>query len=122
MALAVLVVEDEYLIAEELRAFLEELGWSVVGPTPSVAASLTAIDRQPPAVAVLDMQLGQEKVTPVALALRDRGIPFVASSSFHDPTAVGGEVFRDTVNIGKPFVRERLYQALLAAIGEGSHE
>jgi two-component system, response regulator PdtaR len=117
MARAVLVVEDEYLIAEELRLFLEELGWIVLGPTSNVEASLAALDQQP-AVAVLDMQLGKEMVTPVAVALRERGIPFVASSSYQDLRLVGGEVFSDVVNVGKPFVGERLHQALLAAVRE----
>jgi two-component system, response regulator PdtaR len=112
----VLVVEDNFLIAEDLRQVLESLGWRVLGPAPSVRASLQLLEREPPAVAVLDIHLGQEVVTPVAIALRKRGIPFIVASSVLDLEAVDAEVFHGIANIGKPYADQRLHQALLNAI------
>jgi DNA-binding NarL/FixJ family response regulator len=96
----VLVVEDDFLIAEDLRQTLETLGWQVVGPAPSVRASLQLLERERPTVAVLDIHLMQEVVTPVAAALRAMGIPFIASSSVLNVEAVDPDVFRGIVNVG----------------------
>lgn len=112
----VLVVEDDFLIAEDIRQILERVGWQVLGPAPSVRASLQLLDRERPTVAVLDIHLGQEVVTPVAIALRERSIPFIVSSSVLNLEAVDAEVFRGIVNIGKPYAEQRLDQALQDAI------
>lgn len=118
MSKTVLVVEDDFLIAEDLRQTLVSLGWRVLGPAPSVQKSLELLERERPAVAVLDMHLVQEFVTPVAVALREMGIPFIAASSVRDLDEVDALVFRGIVNIGKPYASQRLQQALLDAISD----
>ncbi len=40
---------------------------------PTTAAALALLEAEVPAVALLDVNLRGERVTPVALALRDRG-------------------------------------------------
>lgn len=113
MLKTVLIVEDEFLIALDHRMTLEGLGWRVIGPAATVKAALHLLDGdQRPDVALLDMNLGKEMVTPVAEALRDRGIPFVISSACDDPVALGGEVFAGVVNIGKPASDHRLIEGL----------
>jgi two-component system, response regulator PdtaR len=112
----VLVVEDDFLIAEDLRQTLVSLGWRVLGPAPSVRKSLELLECERPSVAVLDMHLLQEYVTPVATALREMGIPFIAASSVRDLDEVDPHVFQGIVNIGKPCTSQRLQQALLDAI------
>jgi two-component system, response regulator PdtaR len=116
MARTVLVVEDEFLIAEDMRIVLEAFGWVVLGPAPTVKASLHLLEGELPAVAVLDMQLGKELVTPVAKALRELGIPFIASSSYVNLEAIGGEEFSGIVNVGKPYLAQHLQAALLGAV------
>jgi two-component system, response regulator PdtaR len=116
MVKKVLVVEDDFLIAEDLRQTLESLGWQVVGPAPSVRTALKLLESERPTAAVLDMHLFQEVVTPVALTLRKLGIPFIASSSVINLDSVDPEVFRGIVNVGKPCAEQRLHQALLDAI------
>jgi CheY-like chemotaxis protein len=74
----VLVVEDDYFVADELRAEFEERGIQVVGPVPTVDAALSLIEAHRDLDgATLDVALGQENAFPVADALRDRNIPFV---------------------------------------------
>ena len=74
----VLVVEDDYFIAENLRRGLEERGTVVLGPVPTVGqaqhllASAEQIDG-----AVLDINLGQEMIFAVAGELLSRGVPLV---------------------------------------------
>ena len=74
----ILVVEDEYMLAEELSYELEQAGAVVVGPAASVARALalsgaeTSLDG-----AILDINLGGARIDPVADALASRAVPFV---------------------------------------------
>ena len=74
----ILVVEDEYLIAEDITAILEEAGAHVIGPANSLpegmrlAGNTGRID-----AAVLNIDLGGVKVFPLAEALIDRGVSFL---------------------------------------------
>jgi CheY-like chemotaxis protein len=73
-----LVVEDDFLIAEELQDELIEAGVDVIGPVPTVAEALQLISANAALDgAILDVNLGGEKVFPVVDALRQRGIPCV---------------------------------------------
>ena len=79
----ILVVEDEYLIADAMTLGLEEEGVVVIGPAPSVRNALRLLDREPALDgAVLDMNLGEEKVFPVAEALRSLGVPFLFTTGY----------------------------------------
>ncbi len=81
--LRVLVVEDEYLIAEDLCEELRSCGAEVMGPASCVADALALLEAGPaPDLALLDIGLGGEKVYPVADALRGRGIPFVFATGY----------------------------------------
>ncbi|MBV9783442.1 MAG: response regulator [Acidisphaera sp.] len=79
----VLVVENEYLIAEALREALEDAGAGVLGPVPDVAAALNLLAAgAAPDGAVLDVNLGDEMAWPVADALLARGVPFVLATGY----------------------------------------
>ena len=62
---AVLVVEDEFLIAMDLECLLERNGWRVLGPAATVKEALRLLDGETPDVALLDVNLRGEMVTPV---------------------------------------------------------
>lgn len=99
--LRVLVVEDEYLIAMDLCEELRDVGAVVMGPTATVAEALALLDRGPaPDMAVLDIALDDEKVYPVADALRSRGIPFLFATGY-DVSAIPGR-FADVPRAQKP--------------------
>ena len=74
----ILVVEDDYLLAVEVRDRLLDAGADVVGPAPAVADA-QALVREGGALdaAVLDVNLRGEMVFPVADALDARHVPFV---------------------------------------------
>jgi CheY-like chemotaxis protein len=79
----VLVVEDEFLMAEELRDALEDVGARVLGPAPSVEAALALLDGTPAIdAAILDVKLGGECSFAVADALVARGVPFVFATGY----------------------------------------
>ncbi len=81
--LRLLVVEDEYLLALYLSEALEALGARIIGPVGSVHAALDLIENDPDIdAAVLDVNLGDEAVYPVADALASRDVPFVFASGY----------------------------------------
>jgi CheY-like chemotaxis protein len=80
--LRVLVVEDSALIAMDLEAILRDAGHTVIGPASSVAEALLLAASDHVDVALLDIDLDGQLVTPVAETLRARGIPFAFSTGF----------------------------------------
>ncbi len=83
MSFRILVVEDEYFIAQEIAETLESAGFLVVGPCPKVADALACLDDPDPCdAAVLDASLRGTSSLPVCEALAARGIPYVVVTGF----------------------------------------
>jgi DNA-binding response OmpR family regulator len=81
----VLVVEDEYLLAEDLREGLVKQGAEVMGPVATVADALELLRQGPmPDTAILDINLGGEMVYPLADELRAKGIPFIFATGYDE--------------------------------------
>lgn len=98
----VLVVEDEFFIAMELESVLTRGGFKVLGPASSVDEALDLLRDQRPDAAVLDVTLGSEKVTPVAVLLKAWGVPFVLASASDAAELVRHDVLAKVPNLGKP--------------------
>jgi len=75
--LAILVVDDEALIAMLLEDMLLDLGCRVVGPASTVMKSMALIEAEGERIdgAFLDINLRGELVYPVADALAARNVP-----------------------------------------------
>lgn len=114
---SVLVVEDEYIIALDLKMMLEEGGWRVLGPAATVRDALLLIEDELPSVALLDVHLGREFVTPVAEALKERGIPFALATAYHNPEEICGAALADVPSVGKPSSKRRLLAVLAEVTG-----
>jgi DNA-binding response OmpR family regulator len=83
----ILVVEDEYLLAEDLRRTLQEQGAIVVGPAPSIpAAERLLADEAAIDFAVLDINLAGTSAYPIADRLVRSRIPFAFVSGFERST------------------------------------
>jgi len=81
--LRVLVVEDEMLVSMVLEGMLDDFGCVVAASAPTVDDALSAIDAQYPLdAAILDVNLGGEKVFPVADDLGSRGVPFLFCTGY----------------------------------------
>ncbi|MBP0495433.1 hypothetical protein [Roseomonas indoligenes] len=84
--LRVLVVEDDWLIAEDTTLCLEEAGFQVLGPVPTVDGALRLIEASAADgginAAVLDFNLGGTAVTPVAKALTAIRVPFLYMTGY----------------------------------------
>lgn len=73
----ILIVEDEAMVALGLSMAVEDLEGTVIGPVATVAEGLSLIDTETIAAAVLDANLADRDVTPLAAALVEAGIPLV---------------------------------------------
>jgi DNA-binding response OmpR family regulator len=107
----VLVVEDEYLLAEGLADYLRARGAEVVGPAGTVADALQLLQSTRLHGAILDINLRNERVYPVADLLLHRGVPFVFATGY------GGELeqpaYADVPRCIKPFDFAVVAKALL---------
>ena len=66
-------------------------------------------------MALLDVNLRGELVTPVAEALRARGVPFVLASAY-DQVELVASALAGVPNVGKPTDEARLLTALAQAV------
>ena len=98
----ILVVEDEFLIAMELEAVLEEGGFRVLGPVSTVQAALRLLGEHRPHAAVLDLNLRNETVTPVAQVLRTMEVPFAIASAYSTSTWPQDNALDGAPSLGKP--------------------
>jgi CheY-like chemotaxis protein len=78
----VLVVDDEWLIADTTAMVLGEGGYDVVGPVGSVRGALALLTREHVDAALLDIRLGDEDSFAVAADLVCRGIAFAFVTGF----------------------------------------
>jgi len=79
----VFVVEDETLVLFNLQDILSELGWTLVGQAMSLAqAEKMAASVDLPDVAILDVNIGGQKVFSAASILVERGVPVLFATGY----------------------------------------
>ena len=84
-----LIVEDEYFLAQDLADHFQSLGVKVLGPAGTVADALDILKSHEVEGAVLDVNLRGQRVYPVADVLLQKDVPFVFASGY------GGELEPD---------------------------
>ena len=101
----ILVVEDEYYLAMELKEAIERAGGTVLGPCPDAAAAHAAMEGQSPACAVLDINLGEGPSFALAETLAGRGVPFLFLTGYDSasipPALAGVERIEKPADIGR---------------------
>ncbi len=113
----ILVVEDEYFLADETRVQLVALKAEVVGPAGNVDDALELIETRDIDAAILDVHLGDELVFSVAERLEALGIPFVFATGY-DPSIVP-ERFSGFFLCEKPTELGKIARALFDEGGNG---
>ncbi|RYZ55334.1 MAG: response regulator [Sphingobacteriales bacterium] len=114
MALKVLIVEDQFIEANNLEIMLEEAGYLVSGIAKSVPEAVDLIDTKVPDLALVDIQLkGVLSGIDLAIILKERNIPFiyVSANSDHD-TLMQAKATHPYGFIVKPFRERDLIVAL----------
>jgi DNA-binding response OmpR family regulator len=102
----VLVVEDEAPLAKDIANILQNAGFEAVGPAAGPARALELVRNVGCDAAVLDVRLGSRTSEPVALALRERGTPFIAVSAYSRKDMPAG--FIDSPLLDKPLQADLL--------------
>ena len=77
----VLIVEDDFLIAESLSHAIADYGFTVVGPVDTADRAVRLIGQEPPDGALLDVGLREGNAVEVAKAL-----PFVVVTGYSRDT------------------------------------
>lgn len=79
----ILLVEDEYFIADDMVRCFEASGAEIIGPAASVEEALALVAATARIDgAVLDLSLRGQMSFPVADALAPRGIPYVFATGY----------------------------------------
>ncbi|MBE7199343.1 MAG: response regulator [Parafilimonas terrae] len=106
----VLIVEDEYLIAMEVKRWLQHAGADVLGPVPTVQRALDLIEGDTIDAAVLDLNLGDGATAfPIADRLDALGVPHLFATG--DVQLGRGSAYGDRPRLEKPFVEAELVRA-----------
>ena len=71
----VLIVEDEYLLANDLEREFRPAGINILGPVPTLLQAMALVQDQAIDLAVLDIALDGDNVYPLADALIGRNVP-----------------------------------------------
>jgi CheY-like chemotaxis protein len=113
--LRILVVEDVFLLADELSELLERFGCEVIGPAGQLEDGLRRATAESLDGALLDVNLSNTKTSfPIARELAGRGIPFIFLSGYDlDPTFP--PEFRAAPRLAKPVDERGLAQAMAEA-------
>lgn len=97
----ILVIEDEYFIASDLKRALTAAGAEVAGPSGQVREGLDLIAGPNLDAAVLDVNVEGELSFAIADELAARGVPYVFVTGYDDWSLPEG--YRDTPRLAKPF-------------------
>jgi CheY-like chemotaxis protein len=113
--LRLLIVEDEALVAMMLHDVVRDAGAEVVGPASNVEMAMTVLNSESVDGAILDVNLGGQRIDPVADELHARQIPFLFLTGYGK--AGIGERFPAAAVISKPFDDANLLETVGRVIG-----
>jgi CheY-like chemotaxis protein len=118
-AMRILVVEDELMIRMLLEDMLGELGHTVTAEAARIEEALDAAKNADFDIAILDVNLNGQPISPVADALVARGMPFVFATGYGERGLP--EPYRDRPTLKKPFQMDGLKQMLQTALERGKN-
>lgn len=107
----ILLVEDEYYLADDLRRVLEKEGAMIVGPFASVTSASVAARASELDCAVLDLNLQGELSFRLYEELAARGVPVVVISGY-DRHSLPSQ-FAEITLLAKPVDTSRLVQCVV---------
>jgi CheY-like chemotaxis protein len=114
----VLVVEDELMIRMLLDGMLTDLGHSIAAEAGGIQQAMELAKEADFDVAILDVNLNGQPITPVVEILIRRGLPFVFATGYGARGVP--EAYRNNPTLQKPFQTEALAQALEAVTAKAN--
>lgn len=112
--LSVLVVEDNGLLCCVLEETLRGAGCEVIGPYARLPEAMTVASNERIDIALLDINLRGQLVSPLAEQLRERGVPFVLTSAYmpHELPLV----LQSAIQLRKPYTDTDLLESLASVV------
>jgi CheY-like chemotaxis protein len=98
----VLIVEDEYLVAEYIAEMLADLGYEIVGPVATVPEAIASIAHDKLDGAPSRRKPRGTSSAPIAAELAERGLPFIVVTGYGS-FALDTAALRSAPRINKPF-------------------
>ncbi|MBR0816195.1 response regulator [Bradyrhizobium diazoefficiens] len=115
----ILVVEDEYFLADDIGNALRTLGAEIAGPVGHIEDAVEMLhDGGALDAAVLDVNIRSEPIFPIARELRARRVPFVFTTGY-DRISIEPE-FQDVPLWEKPIDIVAMVQSLASLVGSQS--
>jgi light-regulated signal transduction histidine kinase (bacteriophytochrome)/CheY-like chemotaxis protein len=108
---AVLVLEDDLVIALLAESMLQQLGCSTVITAGTADDALRLLRTQTVGLALLDVNLGDHSSEPVARRLAELGVPMLVTTGYSDTDSVP-EPLRRVRRLSKPYTKTELTQAI----------
>lgn len=108
-----LLVEDDFLIAQALKTMLERFGCQVVGPVPSVDEGARIASTEQVQGAVLDVNIKGGSSGEIARALEQRGAPYLFITGYTSPPLTDEDLLAHT-RLLKPIDENTLRSALIS--------
>lgn len=112
----VLIVEDDYVVADSLRYLIDGFGGAVTAIVPTIERAYDALARDPIEIAVLDINLNGTSVVPLANHLQTLGVPFVFLTGYGDADLLP-EHLRGQPRFDKPVQGEQLVRGMIDLTG-----
>lgn len=109
----ILVVEDEIMIRMLLEDMLGDLGYTVAGAVGRIDDAIKLARTGDFDMAILDVNLAGQTVSPVAEILEERGLPFVFATGYGERGLP--EKFMNRPTLQKPFQQDNLSKILSQA-------
>ena len=103
-----LIVEDEFLIAEDMARYFAKMGAEVLGPVPSVERARSLAEQAD--AAILHVKNGGTYVFSIADRLSERGVPFVFFTGY-ELSAIPHRL-RHACSLRKPVSQQVIMDAL----------
>lgn len=112
----ILVVEDDYFIASDVRESLQDMGCDVVGPYPTIEEAAAVVEREALDAAVLDVNLSGNAVYPLARQLIGRRVPLLFVTGY-SPDIISRK-FDAVPRLTKPIMPRQLQKAVARLIAD----
>ncbi len=119
MATRILVVEDEFIIAEDISETLRSLGYEVVGNATNYYEAVKFLDEKTSDAVLVDINLGGKKDgIDVGTAIKETyKLPFIFITSHADKTTVDrAKQLKPNGYLVKPFDKNDLYTSIEIAL------
>ncbi len=111
----ILVAEDEPIIGFDLCETVGEAGFQIEGPHGDISSAMLAFQKQKPDLAILDVQLGDGMVFPLAEKLIAEDVPVIFHSGLLTPEEME-ERFPETLTLAKPCPPNRIIESVQEAL------